>query len=283
MRVDEVELLRRICIQKSLSEESVMPVCSGDVLAEMLNPSLLQAALKVKNAQVIQEMIKHKSDLNAFSMNGYTPLMMASVSGCVQGVKDLILAGVDLNLTNKKGQTALWLASSVGHADVVKILSKAGADLNLPEKRDGKTPLMVASEFGHLQVISELVRAGVDVNKVSPHAQTALSYGIVGISRDVKILKKLVASGADIHAEPKENNGRVCALRPLVLAVVHRNRDAVKFLLSKGAAGRDDALKFAIDREDRETIKLFEKKICTQCVKRQKIVLPKIVNEHIKN
>ena len=116
--------MRNIYIQKSLSEVSILSSCSGDVLGEMLNPALLQAALKVKNAQVVQDMIKHKADLNAFSMHGYTPLMMASMSGCAQSVSSLIAAGVDVNLTNKKGQSALWLAASNGHADVVKILAK---------------------------------------------------------------------------------------------------------------------------------------------------------------
>lgn len=283
MRVDEAELLRNIYIQKSLSEVSILSSCSGDVLGEMLNPALLQAALKVKNAQVVQDMIKHKADLNAFSMHGYTPLMMASMSGCAQSVSSLIAAGVDVNLTNKKGQSALWLAASNGHADVVKILAKSGADLNMEDKKDGKTPLMVASEFGHLSVVSALIKAGVDVNKVSPYGQTALSYGIVGLSRDVKILKRLVVAGADIHQEPQSDNSRVHALKPLVLAVLHRNRAAVKFLLSLGASGREDALRFAKGRDDQETLLLFEAKKSPQLVKKQKIIVPKTNYENMKS
>ena len=283
MRVDEAELLRNIYIQKSLSEVTMLSSCSGDVLGEMLNPALLQAALKVKNAQVIQDMIKHKADLNAFSMHGYTPLMMAAMSGCTQSVSSLISAGVDVNLINKKGQSALWLAASNGHADVVKVLAKSGADLNLEDKKDGKTPLMVASELGHLQVISALIKVGADVNKVSPYGQTALSYGIVGLSRDVKILKRLVAAGADICQEPQSDNKRIHALKPLVLAVLHRNRPAVKFLLSVGASGSEDALRFARGRDDQETLLLFEPKKAPQLVKKQKIVVLKSNNENVKS
>ena len=283
MRISEAELLRNIYIQKSLSEVSMLSVCSGDGLGDMLNPSLLQAALKVKNAQVIQDMIKHKADLNSFSMHGYTPLMMASMSGCAQSVSALISAGVDVNLTNKKGQSALWWAACNGHADVVKVLAKAGADLNLPDKKDGKTPLMVASEFGHLQVISALVKAGADVNKVSPYGQTALSYGIVGLSRDIKILKRLVVAGADIQQSPKSDNARVHALKPLVLAVLHHNKAAVKFLLSAGALGREDALRFAKGRDDKEMIQLFEKQNAPRFIKKQNHVVSKSASENVRS
>ncbi|MBQ8250581.1 MAG: ankyrin repeat domain-containing protein [Alphaproteobacteria bacterium] len=283
MRVDEAEMLRCICIQKSLGKASLMSAYSSDLMGELFNPALLQAALKVKNMQAIQEMIRHKSDLNAFSMHGYTPLMMAAMSGCTQGVKDLVLAGADVDLMNKKGQTALWLAASNGYADIVKMLSNAGADLNVSEKKEGKTPLMVASEFGHLQVVSTLIKLGADVNKVSPFAQTALSYGIVGISRDVKILKRLVAAGANICEEPQSENKRICALKPLILAVVHHNKDAVKFLLSEGASGQDEALKFALSRKDGEMIDLFEKAKSPKFIKKNKIQCSLNMDENIRS
>lgn len=272
MRIDETELLRHICIQKSLNGVSFASSNACDVLGEMLNPALLQAALKVKNLQIIQDLIKTKSDLNAFSMHGYTPLMMAAMTGCVQGVHALLSAGVDLNICNKKGQTALWLAASNGYSDAVKILAKAGADLDLSDKKEGKTPLMVAAEFGHLPVISELVKSGVDVNRVSPYGQTALSYAIVGFSRDVKILRNLIKFGADIHHEPKAGE-RVFALKPLVLATLHRNKDAVKELMKHGASGVESALDFAQARGEQDLIDLLSEKKSPRLVKRKKASL----------
>ncbi len=247
--------------------------CSGDMMGELLNPALLQAALKVRIFQTIQELIKHKTDLNQISVHGYSPLMSASMLGCTQGVKALIASGAEIDLVNKKGQTALWLAASNGQVEVVKMLAKAGAELDLAEKKDGKTPLMIASEYGHLPVVSALIKVGADVNYVSPYGQTALSYAIIGFSRDVKIVKKLVESGADIQNEPKGDN-HVYALKPLVLAVLHHNVPALKFLLQAGAGGKETALNFANSRGQNDMVALLTdevspKRLSTQNVRKK--------------
>lgn len=271
MNRDEYAILRDVG-DKALLNKSIFFDCSGDMMGELLNPALLQAALKVRIFQTIQELIKHKTNLNQISVHGYSPLMSASMLGCTQGVKALIASGAEVDLVNKKGQTALWLAASNGQVEVVRMLAKAGAELDLAEKKDGKTPLMIASEYGHLSVVSALIRAGADVNHVSPYGQTALSYAIIGFSRDVKIVKKLVESGADIQNDPKGSD-RVYALKPLVLAVLHHNTPALKFLLQVGAGGKETALNFANNRGQNDMVKLLggasPKRLSTQNVRKK--------------
>jgi ankyrin repeat protein len=238
-----------------------------------VNPAVFHQLVKDRNLQIIRSMIKNKADLNQKGVYGYTPLMIASLTGNLEGVKLLIGAGAEVDVAQKDGQTALWLAAFNGGSEIVSYLAKEGADLNKFDNQKKQTPLMIASDFGYLDTVRALIKAGADVNFVSPYGQTALSYALIGRSRNIDIVKKLVHSGADIHSCPKSDNERVHTLPPLVLSVLHRNPQGVKFLLSKGADGLDMALRFAELKLDVEMQKLLKKgvkisssrnNICTQ-------------------
>ena len=225
-----------------------------------LNPAVFHQLVKDRNLKIIRSLIKNKSDLNREGAYGYTPLMIASLTGNIEGVKLLIEAGAGVDISQKEGQTPLWLAALNGYSDIVSFLAKKGANLNVMDKDNKQTPLMVAADFGYLDTVRALLKAGADVNFVSDYGQTALSYALIGRSRSLDVLKKIVSAGADIHSAPQSSNPRIYTLPPLVLALLHKNEKGFKYLLKKGAQGEDIALRFAVSRSNKEFENMLKKK-----------------------
>jgi ankyrin repeat protein len=58
-------------------------------------------------------------------MGGWTPLMLASASGHVAAVAELLKLGASPRATLPNGRSALALAKSEGHEAVVALLEKA--------------------------------------------------------------------------------------------------------------------------------------------------------------
>ena len=226
-----------------------------------INPAVFHQLVKDKNLKIIRSMIKNKADLDQQGVYGYTPLMVAALTGNLEGVKLLIEAGAKIDVVQKEGQTPLWLASLNGYSDIVSCLAKEGANVNIVDKDKKQTPLMVAADFGYLDTVRALLKAGADVNFVSPCGQTALSYALIGRSRSLDVVKKLVSAGADIHSSPQADNDRIYTLPPLVLAVLHKNEKGVKYLLSKGAEGADIALRLIHSHTNENFKKMLNKQL----------------------
>lgn len=248
------------------------------VLNNSMTPALFHQLVNEKNTRIIRSMIRRKVDLNQPGAYGYTPLMVASLTGNIEGVQLLVNAGADVNVSLKTGQTALWLASLNGHSDIVSFLAKKGANVNVVDKEKNQTPLMLASDLGYFDTVKALLKAKADVNFVSPHGQTALSYALIGIAKSMDIVKKLVQAGADIHSAPQTSENKIYTLPPLVLAVLHHNEAGAKFLLSKGANGIEMALSFAKSRSSGNFITLIQKHVAER---KKKILLT--LNERERN
>ena len=104
------------------------------------------------------------------TVNGFTPLIVASSKGNLTVVESLVRAGAEKEAKDLHGFTPLLLASSQGHLAVVGLLVRAGTEV---KTKDGCTPLMFASGKGHLPVVQALVRAGADVAAAAANGKTA--------------------------------------------------------------------------------------------------------------
>lgn len=102
--------------------------------------------------------MKYKPDLEIRDSLGWTPIIIATSSGSVEVVKELIGAGADVTAANDRDQTALHYAarsvgkqfvaggctsqltdhclaaSSKGYAEIGKLLIEKGADINARDK-----------------------------------------------------------------------------------------------------------------------------------------------------
>lgn len=96
---------------------------------------------KVKAARVL---LDAGADVNApAAKGGYTPLMLASISGSNELAAALIEHGAKVNAANPGGVTALMIAAAGNRSSIVELLLKSGADVNA-RSEDGRTALSIA-------------------------------------------------------------------------------------------------------------------------------------------
>jgi quinoprotein dehydrogenase-associated probable ABC transporter substrate-binding protein len=116
---------------------------------------------KVKAARVL---VDAGADVNApVAQGGYTPLMLAAVSGSQEMAGSLIEHGAKVNAANSGGVTALMIAAAGNRSNVVALLLKSGADVNA-RSDDGRTALSIAegnNSEAVIKILQEAARSGV--------------------------------------------------------------------------------------------------------------------------
>ena len=84
------------------------------------------------------------ADVNApVAKGGYTPLMLAALSGSSEVAASLLGHGAKVNAANPGGVTALMIAAAGNRSTLARLLLKSGADLNA-RSEDGRTALSIA-------------------------------------------------------------------------------------------------------------------------------------------
>ncbi|WP_301070364.1 ankyrin repeat domain-containing protein [uncultured Helicobacter sp.] len=117
-----------------------------------------------------------------------------------------------------------YLLFSNNYTDVRKGIN-LGADIGA--RLRGSTPLYDAARKGNLEILYLLIERGADVNAVS-HGETAL-LKVVALN-NYKFAKALIDKGAKVNVAD-EHLGNT----PLHYAVIKKNTEMIKLLLSKGA------------------------------------------------
>jgi uncharacterized protein len=160
--------------------------------------ALMWAAAQ-KHPAMVSLLIKHGADIEARSLvnnwerqitseprnqarpsGGYTPLLYAARSGCLECAKILVTKGANPNLRDPDGVSALLLAILNFNFDTASYLLRSGADPNLWDA-SGRGPLYAAvdlnmipaggrsdrpslDETNSLQLIDQLLKAGANPN-----------------------------------------------------------------------------------------------------------------------
>jgi len=127
-------------------------VLIGDLIAHGANitakddDQLTALAIAAQNdkAKAAEALVKAGADVNApAAKGGYTPLMLAAISGSGTMASSLIGHGAKVNAVNPGGLTALMIAAANNNAGVAQVLLKSGADVNA-RTEDGRTALAIA-------------------------------------------------------------------------------------------------------------------------------------------
>ncbi|KAJ3080424.1 hypothetical protein HK102_003071 [Quaeritorhiza haematococci] len=114
--------------------------------------------------EIVSWAIANGADVNANTVTGDTPLILASQRGFINIVKMLIEAGASANLANDHGNTALHYACFWRHPEVaVYLVRNAGAYVNVLNKHQKKPLDRGGKEMAEL-VLGAAVNATEVVN-----------------------------------------------------------------------------------------------------------------------
>jgi cytohesin len=187
----------------------------------------LGLARKNNAKDVIKLILEKYNDIDKVDSNGITDLTLASYSGDINKVVELIKSGADVNFIHKdSGATPLHIAVPNGHNEVVKTLIQSKADINKAEI-NGWTPLHIAAENGHNEVVKTLIQSNADINQANINGWTPLNTAALNGHNEV--VKTLIQSNADI------NQANINGWTPLNTAALNGHNEVVKTLIQSNA------------------------------------------------
>ena len=147
---------------------------------------------------VLDFLITNGADVNAFTNDKFTPLIIASNCNNLNLVNSLIKHGANIHLVDRYGQTALHYSITVVDHDSVTVLTsliKNGADVNALTN-DKCSPLMMSSLSGSVNVVTILVENGANMDVQNQAGDTALHYAVRSTRNSSEVVHKLLTLGA---------------------------------------------------------------------------------------
>lgn len=130
----------------------------------------------------------------------------------------------------------LHLAAQFDQVDVADVLLKAGSEIDHGKEKAVQTPLHMASFKGYVKVMRKLVARGADINAFANDAGPVLNAAIASGNREA--VELLIDQGAKLTIEKREKNEEnESAEIPPPLAAAASNSDTTifDFLVSKCA------------------------------------------------
>jgi ankyrin repeat protein len=159
--------------------------------------STLLDAVKNGDHAAVRSILKTKTNVDAPSADGTTPLIWAAQLDDLETTQLLLKAGANAKTANRYGMTPLQAAAVTGDAQLLSVLLKAGADPNavLPE---GETVLMTAARTGRVDALTVLIDAGAHVEgHENWYGETPLIWATAEDHGNAVAL--LVTRGADVN------------------------------------------------------------------------------------
>jgi quinoprotein dehydrogenase-associated probable ABC transporter substrate-binding protein len=156
----------------------------------------LMYAAWADDAQAVRMLVAHGAKQGASEDEGLTAVAVATQNGKFKALAALIETGADVNQPiGKGGYTPLMLASMSGSIETVDLLIKHGAKVNA-KNPGGVTALMIVAASNQSKVGSRLIEAGADLDARSEDGRTALTIAQANNSEAVlKLLKEAAEHG----------------------------------------------------------------------------------------
>ena len=148
------------------------------------------------HSEVARMLLEAGAEVNARSRSGYTPLLFAVWKGDRQTIKTLLAGGANINQASFAGVTPLLMAVTRGFTAHAEFLLDEGAEVNSAEA--GYTVLHWATGVWD----SELT---IPSSGIKADSSEWLFTGGLRQPEKREFVKKLVARGADVHAQMTKN------------------------------------------------------------------------------
>lgn len=196
---------------------------------DYLGKSAMAEAVHKMDVKKVNKLIKEGHDVNRVSSKGYSPLMVAALSGneMLYGYlqdKGATKGGVVPSGSKHAGLDLLGLALLGGNLSIVKDLVTKG---NVNQRFDGKTPLHLVSASCNEKVIDLLLETGADPNAlIKTGKQKGLSPLAIASGKGcLNGVISLIENGANPHY--KDPSGK------LAVDYVKTNRLELSYYLQK--------------------------------------------------
>jgi uncharacterized protein len=147
------------------------------------------ACIAGRTSDILEQINRDPSLLQAHSTDGWTPLHLAAFFGH-RDLADALLdlgAPVNARATNAAKNTPLHAAAAGGHAQVVELLLKRGADPNVTQE-GGFVALHSAAQSGNRDIVAALLANGADANVRAANNQSPLDLALSHGHHDVAAL-----------------------------------------------------------------------------------------------
>lgn len=143
--------------------------------------------------KVAEMLLQRGADVNS-TVDGFTPLMRASIRGKDAFVQLFLDGGANPNIADPEMGSALFLAASRDYTPLVKIFIEAGAFVDA-RNRNGQTALSQAASRANLELVDLLLRSGANPNARDQWGRTPL------FNDNLSTVTSLLKAGADPNAE----------------------------------------------------------------------------------
>jgi len=160
---------------------------------------------------------------------GFTPLLYAARSGCLECAKELVRAGADINLPDPEGITPLIVAALNFSFDVAALLVKEGADLDVWDTW-GRSPLYSVVDMNTVPTGGRADRPSSDATSGTELVRMMLERG-ANPNLQIKIVPPLRSLRDDRGPDAVLQVGTT----PLARAAKGGDVEVVRLLLAHGA------------------------------------------------
>ena len=167
VRMDDTEndLIVKL-FEKNMNEESMNE--EGSYVLNKLDPNLnldngirmLHIAAQEGRNDIIEMLLEHGADINAYDSNNWTALHFAAAENFVNTMELLLVKGAMVDAKDKTGATPLHFVCQEGFLAAARLLLKHGANPK-SKTEDGLTPIFLASSNHHIE-ITELVEGYIN-------------------------------------------------------------------------------------------------------------------------
>jgi len=254
---------------------SIVAVLCTPVWAQAQKDSLANL-IQEGNRKTALAQIRAGANVNEAQPDGTRPIHWAVYRLDYELLDALIAKKAKVDVANEFGSTPLAEAAKLADTRMVRALLDAGARPDVPNQ-DGETALMLAIKTGELPAVEVLIQAGANVNgRETFHNQTALMWAAAAPKNAGKLVKLLLAKGADVKpralysdwdsqitSEPRAQYRPVGGLTALLYAARGGCYECVEALIGGGADVNVPTpegvtpLMIALDNDHNEVAKLL--------------------------
>jgi ankyrin repeat protein len=190
----------------------------------------LVLAVANNHYETVKTLLKHFPSLDDITSEGETPLLISVKNGSSEIAEILLRAGADIDFNDNYGVSSLHYAALSGFLELTDLLLYYDASIDL-KTDDGFTSLHTATLAGHIDVADLLIQNGANMESRDNEGYTpfliAASFG------DTLIMEMLYNYGVDIFTRNNYNHNA------LTLSIAFGYKEAVNYLLRKSDRWKD--------------------------------------------